>query len=362
MSITPTPPLPPLILLDGGLGTTLADRYGCVFDESTPLWSSHLLLSSSGQETLKDVQTKFANAGADVILSATYQAYYEGFEASGVEDVKEAESLMRRGVEIARAAADLGREKGKVALSLGAYGATMVPGQEYSGRYDKEHSNQEQLVEWHFRRIGTFMPGGEDEEDQRERKGCWKSIDLVAFETLPRLDEVRAVRDVMGRVSEVVGKERQKGFWISCVFPSEGHCLPDGNGIKEVVNAMLGQGKGARPMGVGINCTKVGKVERLVVEFEKEVKGMLERGEMDGEWPSLVLYPDGTKGEVYDTSTKEWVKKGGARESLISWDEEICEIVRRARERRLWKSILVGGCCKTTPDDIAKLRKRIDES
>jgi len=46
----------------------------------------------------------------------------------------------------------------------------------------------------------------------------------------------------------------------------------------------------------------------------------------------------------------------------VPWDEEIFEIVSRARERRLWKSIFVGGCCKTTPDDIGKLRKRIDEA
>jgi homocysteine S-methyltransferase len=36
-------------------------------------------------------------------------------------------------------------------------------------------------------------------------------------------------------------------------------------------------------------------------------------------------------------------------------------IVKRARNRGLWKEIFVGGCCKTTPDHISKLRKRIDE-
>jgi homocysteine S-methyltransferase len=98
----PQTPLPPLILLDGGLGTTLADRYNCVFDESTPLWSSHLLLSEAGRDTLSDVQKSFARCGADVILSATYQASYEGFERSGVWDEKEVARLMRGAVAIAR--------------------------------------------------------------------------------------------------------------------------------------------------------------------------------------------------------------------------------------------------------------------
>lgn len=32
-----------------------------------------------------------------------------------------------------------------------------------------------------------------------------------------------------------------------------------------------------------------------------------------------------------------------------------------ARERGFWKDIFVGGCCKSTPEDIGKLRRRIDE-
>jgi homocysteine S-methyltransferase len=320
MSADPDILLPPLILLDGGLGTTLADRYNCIFDHSTPLWSSHLLLGRDGRTTLRDVQGAFAANGADVILSATYQASFEGFLRSGVADGQEAGLLMRRGVAIARAALGERREgkggKGGVALSLGAYGATMVPGQEYSGLYDAEHNSVAQLREWHLRRLKVFMPGGEDGEEKEERRVCWENVDFVAFETLPRLDEVFAVREVMERASEDVGEEEEKKFWISCVFPGEGNILPDGSSIKQVVEAMLGRAGGARPMGVGINCTRVGKVEGVVEEFEREIGPLINRE--GGEWPSLVLYPDGTRGEVYDTKTKEWVKKGGTEESLVS--------------------------------------------
>ena len=311
----PQPPLPPLILLDGGLGTTLADRYNCVFDESTPLWSSHLLLSNTGRDTLSDVQKSFARCGADVILSATYQASYEGFARSGVRD--EGARLMRGAVAIARESFE-GRKDGKVALGLGAYGATMSPGQEYSGRYDEAHDGVEGLREWHLRRMQAFMPGFGEDGEEKEREACWESIDFVAFETLPRVDEVAAVREVMENVNDLVGG-RKKGFCISCVFPGEGNVLPDGSSVGQVVHAMLGEGKGARPMGVGINCTRVGKVEGLVVEFEREIGEMIERGEMEEGWPSLVLYPDGTRGEVYNTTTKEWVKTGDSKESLVSF-------------------------------------------
>lgn len=286
---------PPIYLLDGGLGTTLADHYGCIFDGSTPLWSSQLLLTSPS--TLLSAQSAFADAGADVILSATYQASFEGFEQSGV-GAQDAEKAMRSAVKIARESlSEVGeKRKGKVALSLGAYGAVMIPSQEYSGEYDEGHRTSSQLREWHQSRIEAFC------KDQE----TWENVDLVAFETLPLLAETYAVREVMG---DIRGKGEEKEFWISCVFPGEGNRLPDGSSVKEIVKAMLGKSEGWRvPMGVGINCTKVGKVEELIREFEREVGALVESGEV-GEWPSLVVYPDGTNGEVYNTTTKEWERK-----------------------------------------------------
>jgi homocysteine S-methyltransferase len=32
---------------------------------------------------------------------------------------------------------------------------------------------------------------------------------------------------------------------------------------------------------------------------------MIEAGDLEN-WPALVLYPDGTKGEAYNTSTRRW--------------------------------------------------------
>lgn len=283
-------PKPPIHLLDGGLGTLLADSYSCTFDTSTPLWSSHLLLSESGQKTLLAAQSSFATAGADVILSGTYQASFTGFASSGVTSKTEAGKLMRDGVSIAKAAAG----NGKVALSLGAYGATMIPGAEYSGAYDEERRSVKGLREWHLERIEAF-------------KECWDEVEYVAFETLPRIEEVRAVREVMGEVGK-------KAFWIACVFPGEGNRLPDGSSVREVVDAML-EGEGRMPVAIGINCTRVGKVEGLVEEFAEAVKVLGREGEV-----GLVLYPDGTKGEVYNTSTKEWEKVEGVEQSEVSLD------------------------------------------
>jgi len=336
------PPKTPTHLLDGGLGTLLADKYDTVFDESTPLWSSHLLLSESGRKFLLNAQSSFANSGADIILSGTYQASYTGFENSGIKDRAEAEKLMRDGVQIANNA--FGGRNGKVALSLGAYGATMIPGAEYSGAYDSDHSSVTQLAEWHSLRLSAFHG------PSPEKAECWGNIEYVAFETLPRIEEVKAVRQVMDSLSE----KDMKQYWISCVFPGEGNTLPDESTILQVVEAML-EGEERKPMGIGLNCTRVGKVEGLVLEFEDAVKSLDLSGKV-----ALVFYPDGTQGEVYNTSTKEWEKVGGTQEAEIPWDEMMFGILERARARGVWREIFVGGCCKTTPEHIAKLRKLID--
>ncbi|KAH8602829.1 Homocysteine S-methyltransferase [Bisporella sp. PMI_857] len=335
-------------LLDGGLGTTLTDEFDQIFDDSTPLWSSHLLISDP--DVLRKAQAAFAEAGADVILTATYQASREGLRRSRVEDPAAQGEVLRSAVGIARNA--FGPRGGKVALGLGAYGATMVPSQEYSGRYDDDHVTEEQLERWHAGRIGVFLPGADG-------GNAWRDVDLVAFETLPVIHEVAAVRKVMGNL-RLGGSERKK-FWISCVFPGEGNILPDGSTIEEVVRAMVGRRDGGEvPLGIGLNCTKVKKVESLIEEFEAAVQKLVESGEVE-EWPCLVLYPDGTAGEVYNTTTKEW-EKGDAPEDLRSWDEIVYEILNKTVERGFWKEIFVGGCCKTSPSDIASLRRRLDNS
>lgn len=68
----------PILLLDGGLGTTLSEApFHIKFDQSTPLWSSHLILSSPS--TLSSVHGVFLSAGAEILQTATYQASLAGF-------------------------------------------------------------------------------------------------------------------------------------------------------------------------------------------------------------------------------------------------------------------------------------------
>ncbi|KEF55862.1 uncharacterized protein A1O9_07442 [Exophiala aquamarina CBS 119918] len=319
-----------VLLLDGGLGTTLEDEHHVKFSTQTPLWSSHLLVENTS--ILRRLQRDYANVGVDVILTATYQTSFPGFANTKINrddgiGRDEAKRLMLSAVQIAREAFQ--NRQGLVALSLGAYGATMVPSTEYSGIYGG--MVEDELYEFHRERINVFA-------DSRE----WKDVDLVAFETLPRVDEVRAARRVM---QEITGKK----YWISCVFPNDDAKLPDGTDTEHLVRTML-DGE-SPPFAIGINCTKIHKISMLVADFERAA--MLQGFNL----PRLVIYPDGAGGKVYDTEIQQWI---GDSQDGAPWDEQLFKIVTEIRERSTWNGIIVGGCCKANPENIANLKRRLE--
>ena len=132
---------------------------------------------------------------------------------------------MRSAVQICRKAFSNAQRAGLVALSLGAYGATMVPSQEYTGRYPPEMSEVQGLYRFHKERVLCFA-----------NDTVWEDIDIVAFETLPRLAEIKAARLVM---QDLATAQHNKRFWISCVFPNDDDGLPDGSSVEAVVGATL---------------------------------------------------------------------------------------------------------------------------
>ncbi|KAJ5777023.1 hypothetical protein N7520_000269 [Penicillium odoratum] len=334
-------------ILDGGLGTSLQDQYSVQFDStSTPLWSSHLLVSDP--TTLEACQKDFCDAGADVLLTATYQVSPEGFLRTKTTEYPNGipstaiGRYLQTAVDVAERANV--RQGAQVALSLGPYGACMIPGQEYSGAYDVEHDGEEELYQWHLERLRLVL-GADGNLISR--------LQFVAFETLPRLDEVRAVRRAIRDAGITVP------YWIACVFPGDEGLLPDGSSIKQVVDAAVGPLEGgASPWGIGINCTKIHKLPGLVNQFGACIAGAISAGQISTA-PSFVLYPDGTNGEVYNTTTQTWEKpddlSDGQRDTR-PWETQIAQVVNDAYENGPFRSFLVGGCCKASHHDIKKLR------
>ncbi|KAF5027808.1 hypothetical protein F66182_78 [Fusarium sp. NRRL 66182] len=336
-----------ILILDGGLGTSLESRYAVAFSRSTPLWSSHLLVSD--QHTLQSCQSDFGAVPVDVLLTATYQVSLAGFASTRTQEFPQGicrETVPRfldDAVNIAQRAVG---GNGSVALSVGPYGACMNPSQEYSGRYDAEHNSPADLEEWHRERLGVFA----------EVPGIQKRVSYVALETIPRVDEIIAMRRAFAATPAL----SHLPYWTSCLSPELDLQLPDGSSIEAAVEAMLDPSISASiPWGIGINCTKVEKLGQLLQIFERSVSSIVESGRVS-EWPSLVLYPDGTNGEVYNTTTQKWeMPHDFEGQERSSWEAQLEAIVKATESRGKWPTILVGGCCRAGSEDIKRLRDRL---
>src|SRR4051794_41500466 len=81
-----------VVVLDGGLATQLEARDA---DLSDDLWSARLLLDDPG--LIVDVHRSYVEAGADVVIGASYQASFEGLERRGLGPPPAAAVLRRRG-------------------------------------------------------------------------------------------------------------------------------------------------------------------------------------------------------------------------------------------------------------------------
>ena len=67
------------VVLDGGLATELEKRG---HDLADALWSARLLRDAP--EDIEAVHRAYFEAGADVAITASYHATYEGFAAAGI--------------------------------------------------------------------------------------------------------------------------------------------------------------------------------------------------------------------------------------------------------------------------------------
>lgn len=161
------------VLLDGGLSNQLAAQ-GC--DLSGGLWSGRVLAERPDQ--VEAAHTAYARAGAEVLITASYQVGYEAFAAHG-HDRAETTALLHRSVRLAARAAEAADHEVWVAASVGPYGAVLADGSEYRGRYGL---GVRELAAFHRPRIEALLAAGPD---------------VLAVETIPDADEAEALLTVL---------------------------------------------------------------------------------------------------------------------------------------------------------------------
>lgn len=297
------------LILDGGLATELESR-GCVLDDQ--LWSAGVLIDRPG--LIRDVHLDYLRAGADCIIAASYQATIEGFVSTGLT-AAEASGLLTKAVELAREAREIfwaagdhrrGRLRPLVAASVGPYGAYLADGSEFRGDYDL---TEDQLLDFHRQRWAILSNAG---------------ADLLACETLPELREARALRRLLESTPNQCA-----WFSFSCRDSAR---LSDGTAFAEAVRELENC---AQIVAVGVNCTA-----------PRHLAGLVKIARAESRKP-IVVYPN--SGEGWDVTSKSWTAAEKKQESLGS-------------SCRLWHDLgarLIGGCCRTGPEDVRKIRQEL---
>lgn len=291
----------PLMILDGALATEL-ERHGC--DLNDPLWSAKILLENP--EIIGAVHTDYLEAGADCVITASYQATYEGFIKRGLSE-GQAHELIQLSVRIATKVRDtfwanpenrINRPKPLVAASVGPYGAYLADGSEYRGDY---LLNETELIAFHRKRLETLIEA---------------KPDILACETIPCLVEAQVLVGLLGENPAIYG-------WVS-FSAKDGLHINSGEKIEDCARWLDGSKQVAA---VGVNCTAPEHVASLIAEIKK------------GTDKPIIVYPN--SGEHYDVGAKIW----GGGSTDLSYAEN-------ARDWFSQGARVIGGCCRTSPKDI----------
>ena len=295
----------PVVILDGALATEL-ERRGA--DLKDPLWSAKILLEEPA--LIRQLHEDYFTAGADVAITASYQATFPGLAARGL-DAEQSAALMRLSVQLATQArtdycthhADdpTAQRPLLVAASVGPYGAYLHDGSEYRGDYGL---TVEELMAWHRPRLAVLATSG---------------ADLLACETIPSLAEGEALVRVLAEFPDTVA-------WLSFSC-ADGEHVCHGERFADCV-AMAA----ASPqiVAVGVNCTPPRYIESLLQQATTVTQ------------KPLLTYPN--SGEHWDAANQCWLPGSG-----------VADFAPAAQRWHAAGARLIGGCCRTTPADIAAL-------
>lgn len=290
------------IALDGAMATELETR-GCHLADS--LWSAKVLIENP--QLIRDVHLDYFRAGAEITITASYQATPAGFAARGLDNQQSC-ALIEKSVALAIEARTQYQQENPmaeprlIAGSVGPYGAYLADGSEYRGDYMR---SQDEFIAFHRPRIASLLAAG---------------ADLLACETLPSFAEICALISVLA-------EHPQATAWMSFTLKDSQH-LSDGTPLSEVVAAIS---QSPQVIAIGINCIALEKTTAALAYLH----GLTTL--------PLVVYPN--SGEQYDAQSKTWHQHHASCGTLASYLPEWLAAGAK----------LIGGCCRTSPKDIVEL-------
>lgn len=306
MPINPFQPLldqQGIVILDGALATALEARGADLRD---PLWSAKVLLEAPA--LIRQLHDDYFIAGADVAITASYQASFPGLQARGL-NAAQAADLMRLSVQLAQDAREqfLAATPPRttpllVAASVGPYGAYLHDGSEYTGDYGLTIA---ELMAWHRPRLAVLAESG---------------ADLLACETLPSLAEAEALVQLLAEFPNTPA-------WLSFSCRDGEHLC---HGEPFAAGVALAEAS-ANIVAVGVNCTAPRHIESLL----RHAQGITTK--------PLLTYPN--SGERWDAAAHCWLPGTGE-----------ADFAQAAQRWYAAGARLIGGCCRTGPGEIQALQ------
>jgi homocysteine S-methyltransferase len=278
-----------VIKLDGGLSTALENNGNKL---TTSLWTGELIRTNPAQITKAHLD--FINAGAQIIITSSYQLSYTGCGARGWSEDETNQALIASTLLAKKAVIESGKSV-KLAASVGPYGASLADGSEYKGNYGV---SKQVLKDFHAKRLEVLIS---------------TSPDYLALETMPDTFEVEVLLDLLN--------DCPIPFWVSYSC-KEGNQTNAGQDFQSAVD--LAQSA----MAVGINCTK----PELITDLLRSAKSD----------KPYVVYPN--SGRVWDAENKVWTGSAAIGFS----DELVSQWIKAGAE-------IVGGCCGIGAAEIEQL-------
>lgn len=314
--------MPTFKILDGGLGTTLA-QMGYEQIDHDELWSARLL--ATNLDALFQAHEKFVLAGSNYVASATYQMPSDQqTDATLAEKIGQNSKIVHKKLtEKCPSITHLG--------SLGSYGAGLHDGSEYTGSFLDVNSSEAQaeierkIRYYHEYRIKIITCQNCDSE---------KAFDILAFETIPALAEVKIILNLMKNYPKI-------RYYISSQCNYSG--LSHGEKFDQLVDLIESESQNSPNLiGYGVNCVRKSVVEPFLQEIQKYRASHTNHKNL-----TIFLYPN--VGQTWNGQTHTW-------EDLDQTDtsKHWLDVVKTFDF-----DFVIGGCCGTGPEGIQALAEKV---
>ncbi len=360
---------PAVIILDGGLGTHLADRGN---DISDSLWSARILRDNPDE--VRAAHADFFRAGAQVASTCSYQVTFDGLAKAGASRV-ETEELLRASVRLAREAAEAVPEVHEVSLGEGLWSERDSPQTKQTNRTKQtkqtkqtnrtptkvreEAAHDSRSNETPSQLLPPILPSTNRPDSSRaaisprlvaasvgpygagpgqgtEYDGAYgltaaelaawhrprleilanTDADFLLAETIPSILEVEALTSEFAQLDKPA---------ILSITVADGK-LRDGSSLEDVAAIV----RGSQLAGLGINCCTTADA-LTALRILAPLSGL-----------PLTAYPN--SGESWDRVARQWV----GNEDELSLVNSVPELIKAGAR-------MIGGCCRVTPQHIAAI-------